>query len=147
MNILIQYLSLDLIITFKNTTMRRAFLLLIMLSLVLTTSYASFPVNKKSADKHQVTEQSIDRVNTVEVHGALLHADTADAISPAVAASSDDNTFIITLVLWFFLAWPFAAHRWYRNKPAGWNILFIITFAGFGIWALVDLINILTDNF
>ncbi len=57
-----------------------------------------------------------------------------------------DTEFWITLALWFFLGF-FAAHRWYRGKPAGWNILYILTFGGLGIWAIVDLVFILTGKF
>lgn len=59
---------------------------------------------------------------------------------------SGDREFIILLLLWFFLG-MFAAHRWYAGKPAGWNILFILTAGGCGIWAIVDLVNIITGNF
>lgn len=59
---------------------------------------------------------------------------------------SDKKEMWITLALWWFLG-IFAAHRWYRGKPAGWNILFILTLGGCGIWAIVDLINILTGKF
>ncbi|MDZ7847578.1 MAG: NINE protein [Owenweeksia sp.] len=41
----------------------------------------------------------------------------------------------------------FAAHRWYAGKPTGWNILFILTGGGCGVWAIVDLINILKQDF
>jgi hypothetical protein len=57
------------------------------------------------------------------------------------------NEQLILLLLWLFLAWPFAAHRWYAQKPIGWNILFILTFGGLGIWALVDGVKILMDTF
>jgi hypothetical protein len=50
------------------------------------------------------------------------------------------------LLLLLFLG-GLAAHRWYKGKPAGWNILFILTAGGCGIWALVDLVNILTKKF
>ncbi len=71
--------------------------------------------------------------------------DAASALSPAAADGADDEK-IILLLLWLFLG-GLAAHRWYAKKPAGWNILFILTLGGLGIWAIVDLINILTDNF
>lgn len=114
--------------------------------MVLSTTYASFPVNKKSADTQQMTEQTVDAFSAVEIDGAVVFADAAEAISPAVAAPSDDNTMIITILLWFFLG-GLAAHRWYAGKSAGLNILFIITLGGLGIWWLVDGINILTDKF
>jgi TM2 domain-containing membrane protein YozV len=62
------------------------------------------------------------------------------------AKTQGDNDKLITILLWLFLG-GFAAHRWYKGKPAGWNVLFILTAGGFGIWLLVDLVNILTDNF
>jgi hypothetical protein len=61
-------------------------------------------------------------------------------------AADSDREMWITVVLWFFLG-AFAAHRWYRKKPTGWNILFILTEGGCGVWAIVDLINILTGKF
>jgi hypothetical protein len=60
--------------------------------------------------------------------------------------ANGDKELIILLLLWFFLGF-FAAHRWYAGKPVGWNILFILTGGGCGIWALVDLVNIITGNF
>ena len=32
-------------------------------------------------------------------------------------------------------------------KPVGWNILFILTLGGLGIWAIIDLIQIITQDF
>ena len=57
-----------------------------------------------------------------------------------------DEEKMITLLLWFFLG-GLAAHRWYAGKPVGWNILFILTGGGCLVWAIVDLVNILTDKF
>ncbi|MFT6333864.1 MAG: hypothetical protein ACJATI_000596 [Halioglobus sp.] len=116
------------------------------------SAFASFPVNKKNVEK------AISKVETISTQAVALDANTAEtvtmtkitvdaanALSPA-AASGGDNEMLILLLLWFFLG-IFAAHRWYAGKPAGWNILFILTLGGLGIWALVDLINILTENF
>jgi hypothetical protein len=102
--------------------------------LMTTNSYAGFPVTRTAT------------TTTTEV-GSAVTADVVDAApmtSPAAVASSD--TFLIALLLWLFL-WPIAAHRWYLGSPIGWNILFIVTFGGFGIWALVDLIDILTQKY
>jgi len=108
-------------------------------------AFASFPVNKENVVKNSeetvvlnVEDQQLDL-------GLKVIADPADAISPAAAERTDD-VFIITLLLWFFIG-AFAAHRWYKKKPTGWNILFILTFGGLGIWWLVDGIMILTDSF
>ncbi len=93
-------------------------------------AFASFPV-ARTADNIVTAELSVDVEET-----------ESELFSPA-AAGYDKTT---ALLLWFFL-WPFAAHRWYAGKPIGWNILFILTFGGLGIWAIVDLVNIITDKF
>ncbi len=93
-------------------------------------AFASFPV-ARTASTTTATTISVD---TEETSTALY--------SPA---ASSYNKWI-AVALWFFLG-GLAAHRWYAGKPTGWNILFILTLGGLGIWAIVDLINILTDNF
>ena len=132
--------------------MTKKILLLTTFCLMCMSAFASFPVNKKNVEKAIAKVEAISTqavtidANTAEtVTMPQLTVDAANALSPA-AASGGDNDMIILLLLWFFLG-LLAAHRWYAGKPAGWNILFILTFGGLGIWALVDLINILTDNF
>jgi hypothetical protein len=132
--------------------MTKKILLLTSFCLMCMSAFASFPVNKKNVEKSIVKVEAITSADvTVDTEVtettaiAPLTVDAADALSPAAAAGAD-NEMLILLLLWFFLG-LFAAHRWYAGKPAGWNILFILTLGGFGIWALVDLINILTDNF
>ena len=112
--------------------MKIKFLLAILLCLgAYTTSYASFPVERT------VVENSTNTISKAD--------NSATYVSPA--SKTDDRNMWVGVALWFFLGWPFAAHRWYYKKPVGWNILFILTIGGLGIWAIVDLINILTDNF
>lgn len=48
-------------------------------------------------------------------------------------------------LLFLFLGW-LGAHRFYAGK-IGTAILYIFTFGGVGIWALVDLISIVFGNF
>ncbi|MFI0429435.1 TM2 domain-containing protein [Mariniflexile sp. HMF6888] len=102
-------------------------LLVVLLS--YSASYASFPVKRTIS----TTNTEITTNNTEEV------------LTPVATTAGKDKW--VGVALWFFLGWPFAAHRWYYKKPVGWNILFILTIGGLGIWAIVDLINILTDNF
>lgn len=107
--------------------------LLLCLLLVLLTysnSYASFPVKRtiSTTENTQITKENAE-----------------ETLTPIATAAGKDKW--VGVALWFFLGWPFAAHRWYYKKPVGWNILFILTIGGLGIWAIVDLINILTDNF
>ncbi|MCF8273313.1 MAG: TM2 domain-containing protein [Flavobacteriaceae bacterium] len=104
---------------------------LLVVFLTYSTSYASFPVKRTVTTTTTSTE--IGKSNSVEV------------ITPIATVAPRDKW--VGVALWFFLGWPFAAHRWYYKKPVGWNILFILTIGGLGIWAIVDLINMLTDNF
>ncbi len=92
-------------------------------------AFASFPVARTNAAT----------TTTVAVDS---NATTPALYSPA--ASSYNKWVAVALLVFLGFA---AAHRWYAGKPTLWNILFIITLGGLGIWALVDLINILTDNF
>lgn len=107
--------------------------------------YASFPV------KNEVkTEQTTNTTSTSTEKNADVKA-LEKSLSQKVSAKPDstqgDNDLLITLLLWWFLGLYTAAHRWYKKKPVIWNILFILTAGGCGIWWLIDLINILTDNF
>ncbi|MEP1489500.1 MAG: TM2 domain-containing protein [Algibacter sp.] len=95
-----------------------------------STSYASFPV-KRSTTTNTTTEVTVN--------------DTVEVLTPVITVKAKDKW--VGVAFWFFLGWPFAAHRWYYNKPVWANILFILTIGGLGIWAIIDLINILTDNF
>ena len=103
-------------------------LFLVMFLCAGNVAFASFPV-ERTATTEQVT----------------MDDTTANEVVSSPAAAAYDKW--VAVAFWFFLGWPFAAHRWYAKKPAGWNILFILTIGGLGIWAIIDLINILTDNF
>ncbi len=106
-------------------------LLLAFLTLMLSYSscYASFPVKRTP-----VATENTDTRNTT----------TEETYSP-IAASAAQNKWVGVALL-VFLGWPFAAHRWYYKRDVLANILFIVTFAGLGVWAIIDLINILSDN-
>ena len=58
---------------------------------------------------------------------------------------SSEKTILPTFLLFLILSWPLAAHRFYLRRYAS-AVLFIITFAGFGIWWIVDFILIVTGN-
>lgn len=58
---------------------------------------------------------------------------------------SAEKTILPTFLLFLILSWPLAAHRFYLRRYAS-AVLFIITFAGFGIWWIVDFILIVTGN-
>lgn len=119
--------------------------------LTANVAQASFPVKKEA--KKENTEQ-LSSVNAPSVSESTVEASEKAATKVESATKSEaknalagmDQEKIITLLLWFFLG-GLAAHRWYVGKPAGWNILFILTAGGCGVWAIVDLVNILTDKF
>jgi hypothetical protein len=108
-------------------------LLLSFLAVFLTysASYASFPVKRSVSTTINSTEVTVS-----DTHEVLL--------TPVTTVKAKDKW--VGVAFWFFLGWPFAAHRWYYNKPVWANILFILTIGGLGVWAIIDLINILTDK-
>jgi hypothetical protein len=103
--------------------------------------YASFPV-KNEVKTEQISNSTLTQNSDLKT----VEKSVVEKVSAKPAKTQDDNEKLYTILFWLFLG-SFAAHRWYKGKPAGWNILYILTFGGFGIWALIDLINILTDKF
>jgi len=116
---------------------------------LINNAFASFPVAKKEVTTtQQSTSAQIESKNNAETSKPIIEK-KASKISKLLkkdGTKGDEKELIILLALWFFLG-GFAAHRWYKGKPAGYNILFILTLGGCGIWALIDLINILTGKF
>lgn len=103
----------------------------------VSSSYASFPVKRVAATSitENIYESSNLSMESTDAEGELY--------SPA-ARKGDDKW--VAAALWFVLG-IFAAHRWYLGWSTGWNILYIVTLGGLGIWAIVDIVNILTDNY
>ena len=101
--------------------------------IALSNSYASFPV--KRAETTTVT--ATDTAEVTEIEEGVLY-------SPAAASGQKSKG--IAILLWFFLG-GLAAHRWYLGSPWYWNVLFIITLGGLGVWWVIDLIDILTGNY
>lgn len=111
----------------------KALLTFLVFFVAMSSCYASFPV-KRAATTTVTTTANVD----VSVNENT----TAEYYSPA--ASNDEKW--VAAALWFVLG-MFAAHRWYLGWGTGWNILFILTLGGLGIWAIFDIVNILTDNY
>lgn len=111
-----------------------------------TKAWASFPVQhtgKAEAGKTAViTKGEIDKKVRTEIT-AISKSELEKNVQNRGGGGNDT---LILVLLWFFLGWA-AAHRWYAGKPAGMNILFILTAGGCGIWAIIDLIKILTGEF
>ena len=60
-------------------------------------------------------------------------------------AMVSDKGFVPTILLCYFLGF-LGVHRFYAGK-IGTGILMIITFGGFGIWVIVDMVLIATGSF
>lgn len=124
------------------------------LALVMSSmAFASFPVytsqdGKVTSQNTEVNVKSDSSAASVNTNSSIQKSDVStskESTSITPAANGNYNKWI-AVVLWFFLG-GLAAHRWYAGKPVGYNILFILTLGGLGIWAIIDLINILTDKF
>ena len=103
---------------------------LLVLVLTVSSSYASFPVTRSATTTSNVSIENNEEIVALA--------------SPAATSASKNMT--TALLLWFFLG-GFAAHRWYLGSPIGWNILFILTFGGLGVWWIVDGIDIITEKY
>jgi len=109
------------------------------------TAYASFPV-KNESKKEQSTLTAKEELKAAQLQYSELANTIVKEDSKTTAKPADLDEKWILVILWWLLGW-IAAHRWYKKKPVGWNILYILTGGGCGIWAIIDLINILTDEF
>ena len=63
----------------------------------------------------------------------------------SVQATVSEKGFVPTILLCYFLGF-LGVHRFYAGK-IGTGILMIITFGGFGIWVIVDMVLIATGSF
>lgn len=88
----------------------------------------------------------VKRSVKVEESSEILISNVKNELSTPAASSSMAYDKTVAILLWIFL-WPFAAHRWYAGKPIGYNILFILTLGGLFVWAVIDLVNIISDDF
>jgi len=114
--------------------------------LISSVTYASFPVKKEEVKIETLSNSKEENPVSKTENSITKLSKKADKKAAAPSAPAMDEEFLITLLLFLFLG-GLAAHRWYKGKPAGWNILFILTAGGCGVWAIIDLINIITKKF
>jgi TM2 domain-containing membrane protein YozV len=60
-------------------------------------------------------------------------------------AGGQQKSWVVTILLCHFLGY-LGIHRFYTGRIIS-GIFQLLTFGGFGIWVLIDLIMIVTDNF
>ena len=101
---------------------------LLVVFLTYSSAYASFPVKKTIKTSTNMT------------------SDSSEITYTPVATTAASQDLGVGIILWFFLGWA-AGHRWYYGKPTLYNILFIITLGGLGIWWVIDLVNMIQGNF
>jgi len=106
----------------------RVILSVLVFAMTVSTAYASFPV-----------------VRTVSTTAAIDNTIEEVVLMETPAAVVGDSGFV-GFMLWLFLGFV-AGHRWYYGSPLGWNILFILTLGGAGIWWIIDGIDIITGNY
>lgn len=75
--------------------------------------------------------------------GAKMYEGASRASRYGVEYSDKDG--LVALLLCLFIG-MLGIHRFYVGK-VGTGILMILTFGGFGLWVLIDLIMIVTDSF
>jgi hypothetical protein len=114
--------------------------------LISGVTFASFPVKKEEVKIETLSNSKGENPVSKTEKSITKLSKKADKKAAAPSAPAMDEEFLITLLLFLFLG-GLAAHRWYKGKPAGWNILFILTAGGCGVWAIVDLVNIITKKF
>lgn len=112
----------------------RKTILSILVMLVSLPAFASFPVANQAT--------TLSTVVSIDSEDQTLASDSYDSKS---SAELDEKTK--QMLIWFFIGQPWAGHRWYAGKPAMSNILFMITFGGFGIWWILDGLDIWNGNF
>ncbi|MBW9173271.1 TM2 domain-containing protein [Clostridium estertheticum] len=90
---------------------------------------------------HNCNSQNDDGSNFCKICGINLLIQTNMKQDRNISSKN----WLLTLLLCIFLG-AVGIHRFYVGK-IGTGILMILTFGGFGIWALVDLILIVTNEF
>lgn len=120
------------------------FILLIALVSVSNLGIASFPVEKaKPVVTSVVTEQptNVTSVSSQEVQAQDQVQVAEDYTSPAAGGGKSQ---LIALIIAFFLG-GIGIHRFYLGYT--WQgVVQLLTFGGCGIWALIDLIRIITGD-
>lgn len=108
------------------------------MALTVNTTYASFPVEQKSA---QTTSTVTMQEN---ISKPQLKEDVKKELTSPAVVKGGDKSQVTALLLCIFLG-GIGVHRYYLGYI--WQgIVQTLTFGGLGVWALIDLIRIITGS-
>lgn len=124
--------------------MKKLLSLLMIMTLVAGSTYASFPV--QNSNKTTIVDSKNNTSTTLSANEANEMEESLTSVAENGMAPKDLDEKTMLILLWLLLG-SFAAHRWYKGKDPLMNILYIITAGGCGIWAIIDLIAILKGKF
>lgn len=126
--------------------MKSKFFLLVLAVLFATNmGISSFPVQKQ---KPVSTEQTLNVQTNANIQAALNSIDSEEVLTSAddltSPAAGGGKSQLIALILAFFLGY-LGIHRFYLGYT--WQgVVQLLTAGGCGIWALIDLIRIITGD-
>ncbi len=121
----------------------KIFIVLIALISATNLGIASFPVQKQEATKTNVTVSADQNVTSVESTKVVQTKKevAAEYVSPAAGG---EKSQLIALLLVIFVG-GLGIHRFYLGYT--WQgVVQLLTLGGCGIWALIDLIRIITGD-
>lgn len=86
----------------------------------------------------------VTRTVQTQLESGMSVTSSDDVTSPAAVKSNKSKGVAIILLLTLGLL---AGHRWYLGSLWMYNVFFILTLGGLGIWALADLIGIIVGSY
>lgn len=120
------------------------FILLIALVSVSNLGIASFPVEKAKPVVTSVVTEQPTNVNTVSSQQVQTQDQIQVAEDYTSPAAGGGKSQLIALIIAFFLG-GIGIHRFYLGYT--WQgVVQLLTLGGCGIWALIDLIRIITGD-
>jgi len=137
-------LNFDTNLIIKINIMKTKFLFLALALFCATNfGFASFPVQK--AVKTEVTSQTdnaqIQNAESIKAASELKNESSEEFFSPAAGGGKSQ---LIALLICFFVG-GIGIHRFYLGYT--WQgVVQLLTLGGCGIWALIDLIRIITGD-
>lgn len=117
-------------------------LLILFVTLSVPASYAAFPIHTQQATATANVSAPSESVATLQQN---LQVNEIERTAPAVPTpATGGKSQMVALILAIFLGW-LGIHRFYLGYI--WQgVVQLLTFGGFGIWWLIDIIRIATGD-